>query len=319
MNLDRNGDHEEKAEGSTDSFNDRFDKAIKPIKVEEVGDVSYIDIGPRDVPPSRTIFYVPGWLETLDSAKELFRNWVETYGYRVISLQHPRETNLFQKIEVADETIGRNKLSRKGKAIDAVARKVMGSNKQKMDIIAFSSGAIDFANSSVFRTYPNQFGNLLLYNPAGLDKKEETGIGNLKKSLRRYGEHTSQRNNMTDGVSTTKVSQQIREAILKSGTADFKANKFLAKMEFYYGANARIQDQLEDYKKDGHKIAMIKTSEDKIAPAEDDDIPDGLFDDVIPLYGYHNSLRDIGRWDLDNDQHITLEWINEWFKKNDHI
>ncbi len=320
---------------TTNAFESKFNNCISTVISQKIGPIRKLDISPEKGLEKAVIFLAPGWLENIQTNKHLIMALVE-FGYRVISLDHPRKP------------IG--KLSPENAHTEAISTVIEDSDikGQKIYGLASSLGAIDIARYADPVSNPDndiKFADFILLNPAGLTGKDSMGkMGDLAHLLNKYlFGHSKQsgkaKKDMKDpensnlliynGIPLTEIADKIRKEVVVHGTADLNANKLLALREAINIGSLRVQDQFSHLRGNGHKITVLTCEEDKLMPAGEYDLkvagesglgPNGKniqygsseaqVDEVIQLAGYHNTFRSTNRMDAQNEQWMALVWIN---------
>jgi len=315
-------------------FEEKFAQSIEVLDCKEAGEVRKIDISP-DGNLKDIVFLAPGWLETLEANKYLIKSLVD-YGYRVISLQHPREGGSSKKPS-----------TRRTAAISTVIDSLDG---EKMQVIANSLGAIDiaeYADPQRNSEAHTNFKGIILTNPAGLNKRRYGLIKLLTNYVRR---HMGQKTEADDaiaamqnrgeplshptgnGIPTTEIATEIRQQMEDLGKADFNSNLPLAVREALLVAYSKIQTRLQRIRQQGHKIHVFIQDEDRLFPKKeyklrvsnktgaDPTIKASSVKYVAPekaeadsltnLPGYHGTPRNAHRRDLKNPQWRSHVWID---------
>lgn len=326
-------------EGSESKFDEKFKKSISTVESQEVGTINKIDISPEEEKPKATIFLAPGWLEPIATNKFFIRALVG-FGYRVISLEHPRK--------------GGTKKSAEARHLEAISAVVNSTDLhgEKMFGLATSLGAIDIAQYADPKRNPDNHGkfkDFVLLNPAGLNiKSKNSKLKDVIRLLKNYvSGHMKQgeefQKTMTElgdsatvasadkykGIPLTAITESVRKKANKPGDDDLKANPMLTLLEAIRVGSVRVQEELKHLRKNGHKIFIFTGEDDKLMPGKELDVKvagdsksgpkgdnikynstDAQVDQVIQLAGYHNTFRTTERADFDNNQWMSMIWVN---------
>lgn len=341
LNLINSSREDIKEELKSPEFDKVFNESISLVECPESGTVRKIDISPEN--PKDVIFLSSGWLETLESNKYLIKSFYD-YGYRIVSLQHPRKGGR-----------SKNPKIRRLSAIESVLNDTKGP---KMQVLAHSLGAIDiveFTNSDLNPDAHKKFKNFIFTNPCGLTAKKH-GRQLLKLAKNYALKHMKQKKEidehikkLTDekGVSrglrgneipTSEIATEIRNEMDTRGGEEFGIDLKLSAKEGVYIATSHIQKKLKKLRKEGHSIFVFSSMDDRLVPRSDyglkisnnspkdpelknlegiEYVEDGEadVDQVIALAGYHNSPRNIDFRDTDNPQFMTHVWIDALLSK----
>lgn len=294
-------------ESEESKFDVEFRKNISVVDSKEAGRVNKIDISPENGTSKAIIFLAPGWLETLDTNKYLIRSLVE-FGYRVVSLEHPRD--------------GGDSVNAEERHLSAISAVVNDTdlNGGKMFGMASSLGAIDISQFADPKRNPDthdKFKDFILLNPAGLNAKKMTKVGDIMHLLKNYvvghmRQGAEAKKMMSElegynGVPLTEIGALLREKMTKSGMADLNANMKLAFKEAVRVGGSKVQEELLRLRKNGHKVFVFSSEDDRLLPGNE---YDAQVDQVIQLAGYHNTFRNATRTDYDNEQWMSLVWVN---------
>lgn len=299
-------------------FETVFKNSISTIESPTTGSITKIDLKPEH--PTATIFLAPGWLETLDSNKYFFKTLFEM-GYRVISLEHPR-------------TGGKSKEA-KTRHLDAIEAVIDSTElgNEKMFGLASSLGAIDlteFANTGKNGSAHSKFKDLILLTPAGLtdeNTKRFNGVlgllknyvaGHMKQGKTAKKDFSSLPDRATgispkddDGMPLTPIADAMRTKMTASGMRDLGKNPRLAFLEAVRVGSSHIQKDLQNLRKNGHKVFVFSTEKDRLLPDSEYKIQEGRdVDQLIQLAGYHNSFKTASKLDFDNEQWMGMVWID---------
>jgi len=325
-------------ENSESKFDKRFNKSISTVESQGTGPISKIDISPEEGNPKATVFLAPGWLEPLATNKYLIRSLVE-FGYRVISLEHPRKNG-------TEKDAGKRHLEAISAVIDSVDLKGekmfgMGSSLGAIDSTQYADPERATKNHEKFKDF-------ILLNPAGLNTSNDStpkGVIHLLKKYvaghMRQGKEaqrimqgldeteTVAQQNRESGIPLTAVAELIREKMNIPGNEDLKANPMLTIREAMRVGGTRVQEELRRFRQTGHRVFIFTSDQDTLMPGKEFDIKvagesglgpegdkieyrasDAQVDQVFKLAGYHNTFRNATRLDFDNDQWMSMVWIN---------
>ncbi|PKL36740.1 hypothetical protein CVV38_02455 [Candidatus Peregrinibacteria bacterium HGW-Peregrinibacteria-1] len=301
-------------------FDDFYKAGIGTVEMADGRSVNIIDVSPEDYSknlghsPEKiatyaqkgTIFFSPGWLDTLESNKYFIRSLLEK-GYRVVSLEYPRKQTKGKSLE-------QERLEYMRAAVDSV-----NFDKNSAFGLGFSLGAIDLAQfldpkSGDMHTL---FKDLVLINPAGLNKKKE-GFIHLIKNYLKHGkqkktgdsDHRHLESSFSppeeyskEGVPVTHTSVEIRKRVTQEGKENFGKSLTFAGREALRVGKTKIQDPLTRLKQAGHSVTILSSENDSLLPSEELDIDDtGITTLPLTLAGYHNTPREISKWDPDSEQ-----------------
>ena len=273
-------------------FDKLFEASISPIDCVETGKINKIDISPQGEAKD-VVFLAPGWLETLQTNKYLIRSLVEL-GYRVVSLDHPRHGGSEKSAD-----------TRHLAAISAVKDSLPGDIGNMVGM-GSSLGAIDIAQYADPERNPSAhecFSNFVLLNPAGLNGKGLSKVGDVAHLFKSYAfGHMRQggaakklfkgmdenaraldyrEDNPEDdsaalidpqkdiGVPITAIADYMKGKMTKSGMDDLHANRGLAFKEAVRVGGTRIQKELGRLRANGHGVFVFSAEQDKLLPGSE--------------------------------------------------
>jgi len=320
-------------------FDAKFEKAITTVETEAAGPVRKIDISPdtKIFPlPKDVIFFAPGWLETLEANKHLIKSLLH-FGYRVISLEHPRDGGNTKNVN-----------KRRVGAVSAVVDSV--EDRPKMIGMGHSLGAIDiseYADPERDLDTNLKFSNFILTNPAGLTRKT-LGVRFPKLLWNYVKNHMAQKkeadkqlksgnSDFYNGIPTSNIATEVRSDLDTRGGEQFGSNLPLAGLEAVRVGSSSIQKSLYRLRENGHKVYVFSQENDRLLPSSSFDLkvsdkstrdPElkatGIkyvaddkadVDGFISLAGYHNTPRNAHRLDLENNQWMSIVWIDALIRK----
>lgn len=328
-------------EESESNFDARFNKSISVVNSKEVGSVNKVDISPENGQPKATIFLAPGWLETLNTNKYLVRSLVE-FGYRVISLEHPRHhgsavdagaRHLAAINAVVEDTdLHGEKMFALASSLGAIdiaqyadPEKNPETHSKFKDFVLLNPAGL---NSKDEKGKTRDVLHLLknyLFGHMKQGKETKKLMAELEEELR----VSSADNSKGNGMPLSTIAELLREKMTKAGMSDLKSNPILASLEAVRVGGSRVQEELRRLRQNGHKIFVFTSENDKLLPGQEYDLKvagepgvgpkgenieygsaDAQVDQVTQLAGYHNTFRNVARSDFDNDQWMSIVWVN---------